>query len=175
MDYAKFIFCVAATFTYIKLWFLDTIDYYIKYLILSMPTYMFDQPIIRIRQLKPIDLNYDPEDSDDESNLTLVDYDLFISQVIFIFKTNDTPPLMKQRRMHGLQLRPFIEPNGRLFVGAFEKYYSNLDTIMISYIKIPTIDSTNKSSELDKQTKVIDVKSRKDIRSGKSCRFGAMF
>ncbi len=174
MNFSKFVFYINAAFVYVKLLLFDTIDYYVKYLILSLPEYIFDHPIIKVRQLKQIDPNIDNEDSDDDSNLTIVDYDVFVSQLIFVFKTNEDPPLMTQRKMHGAQLRPFVDQNGRFFIGALERYYPNLDTIILNYIKLPSIDCTINESAFEKVTKVLDVPTRKDIRSGKNCRFGVI-
>lgn len=162
-------------FAYGKLVVFDTIDYYYTYLILSLPLYMFGSPIIRIKQVSTLDL----DSSDDDTEPETKEYDVFVSQLVFVHKSNDTPPLMSMRVMNGLQLRPLIDDKGRFFIGHIERYYPSLDSIILKYVKFPAIDKpieqlleSQSSSQNPTEIKVIDVAKRYDIRNSKSCKFG---
>jgi hypothetical protein len=154
-------------YSYIKLWIQDLFDYYFIYLILSLPTYLFNTPIIKLEQNKLIDSS--DEENDSENNSTKQFY-VFISDLEFVFKINDEPPIMDRRKMHGSQLRPLIDERGRFFIGHIHRYYPNLDTINIRYLKIQT--NNQPFSNVEEITKVLDVKKRYDIRNNVNCKFG---
>ena len=163
-------------FLYVRLCILDFIDFYYKYLILSLPAHMFGAPVIKISQV------YNPEgdSSDDDVVDEMREYCLFISQLLFVFKTNEVPPTMTTRVLSGLQINPLLDDKGRFFISHIQRYYPTLDTIVIQYTKIPAIDSlefSEESVEIDpscKHVKVIDVTKRYDIRNDKSCKFGVV-
>lgn len=157
---------------YMKLWLMDMIDYYFAYLILSLPTYVFGPPIIRVRQLLPDD-SKDDDSSDDDCLIQMISYDIFISQLIFIFETNEMPPTMTHRFMHGAQLAPLTDQHGRFFLPRLGQYYPQLDTIIIKYAKTPVNNVSGMESQM--LEKVLDVKKRFDIRNGKSCKMGVIF
>lgn len=163
-------------FLYVKLCVFDFIDFYYKYLILSLPAHMFGAPVIKIRQV----YNPDGESSDDDVVDEMREYCLFISQLLFVFKTNEVPPTMTTRVLSGLQINPLLDDKGRFFISHIQRYYPTLDTIVIQYTKIPAIDSlefSEESVEIDpscKHVKVIDVTKRYDIRNYKSCKFGVV-
>lgn len=163
-------------YLYLKYLVLDTIDYYLGYLVLSLPAYLFSAPVIKICQQLP-----ESSDSDsDDQNLNQKEFYVFISQLIFIHKEHKIPPTMVHRIMSGLQLKPLINENGRFFIGHIQRYYPTLDTIVLKYIKIPVEDCAVKSprsdaDDLEVITKVIDVNKRYDIRNNKSCKLGVAF
>lgn len=140
-------------------------------MILSLPSYMFGVPIISIKQSEN-------EDSDNDSEMN--EYDIFISQLILVFKTNSSPPSMTYRTLNGAQLRPLICDNGRFFIGHIQRYYPLLDTIIIKYIKFPVVKGNPLSQLIHAQTsdtpktitRVLDVQKRFDIRNGASCKLG---
>lgn len=156
-------------FTYLKLCVYDYIDYYYTYLILSLPAYMFITPVINIWQIN----NPDEESSDDDAMPEKRNYSLFISQFMFVLKTNDTPPTMTTRSLNGLQLKVLLDDKGRFFISHIQRYYPTLDTIIIRYSKTQIFDGqlSNANSE---HTKVIDVVKRYDLRNSKSCKFGVV-
>ena len=161
-------------YTYLKLCLFDLIDYYHSYMVLSLPSYMFGAPVLKFYQADLSDSSdSDINSSSDEEDVKMNEYEVFVSQLLFVFKTNDEPPLMTFSTMNGAQLRPFIDSKGRFFVGHIERYYPNLDTIIIRYVK--TLADATKIDlllETPTLTKIIDVEKRFDIRNGKSCKFG---
>ena len=154
---------------YIKLCCYDNIDYYYIYLILALPASVFGAPILKIQQTGAD--NYDS--SDDENIAVMKKYEVFVSELTFVYKSNDIPPIMTKRVMNGAQLRPLIDDKGRFFLGHIGRYYPTLDTIEITYVKLLTSkDSVNTENTITMETKVIDVKKRYDVRNSKSCKFG---
>lgn len=157
---------ISLVLTYCKLWVFDMIDYYYAFLILSLPAFLFGPPIIKISQSE--------YSSDSEDELSISEYEVFITQLVFIMKSNES---MTTRNLNGLQIRPLIDEKGRFFVGHIQRYYPNLDTIILSYVKFPAIQSGHSflPEEPVKQTKVIDVVKRYDIRNKKSLKMGITF
>ena len=152
---------------YCRIYMFDQIDYYYRYLILSFPKYMFGTPVLNIQQYDDVETDSE-EDSDYEPPLR--HYDVFVSQLEFIYKTSDIPPIMTSRAMSGAQLRPFIDDKGRFFIGHIQQYYPNLDTILIKYIK-KSSDGVFVEEE-SSNIKVIDVAKRYDVRNNRSHKFG---
>ena len=152
-------------FEYLKLCLYDKIDYYHIFLILSLPASLFGAPVLRIQQAVQTAC-----DSDDDENATIQKYDLFITHLEFIFKSNEVPPTMTRRTMNGAQLQPLIDKKGRFFIGHIHKYYPNLDTIFIRYLKTPSDHNSHKKDTIC--VKIIDVAKRYDIRNNASCKFG---
>jgi len=167
---------VYITYVYLMLWLSDTIDYYYAYLILSLPSYMFGAPLIRITQPRGLlDSSSEEEDALD-TPVEPTTYDVFISRLILVFNSNDTPPTQTHRVLNGAQLKPLIDSRGRFFIGHIHRYYPTLDTILLKYIKFPTpnskmpiLSSTKQDQTVDR---VIDVNKRYDIRNSVSCRLG---
>jgi hypothetical protein len=159
--------------TYCKLWVYDTIEYWYVYLILSLPAFMFGAPLIKVNELIRSSDSSD-SDSDSDNNHEVNTYEVFISQLVFIFKTNEINPVTTTRTLNGLQLKPLIDVNGRFFIGNIHKYFPNLDTILLSYIKYP-MDVEYKFHESKKEIMVIDVVKRYDIRNQKSYKMGVTF
>lgn len=153
----EYVFLTKATLIYIHLWILDKIDFYFKYINLMMPSYVFGSPIINIEQ----NLS---DDSDDEDAPTIGC--VFIAQLLFIFKDSLTGK-MYSREMHGGHLRPFVNKDGKFFIGELEQYYPDLATIYIRYVKEPQND--HKTSKM-----MIDVKKRFDNYNSKSYKLGAV-
>lgn len=158
--------------TYLKLTSSDTFDYYYAYMILSLPSYMFGYPLLKISQsdIKKINSN---EDSDNEFTDDPKEYEIFVSQLNFILKKNERSPTMTQEVLNGLQLTPFIDKKGRFFIGHIQQYYPDLDTIFIKYYKNPVdTNDSEYSSTPNSLTKIIDVAKRYDVRNHQSCKFG---
>lgn len=148
--------------TYMCLWCMDLIDYYHAKMILHLPAYMFGHPILRIQQ--------DPESgSDSDTDEDPIEFDVFVSRLIFVFDGADK---MQHRVMHGAQLRPLIIKD-RFYIGRLLTFFPSLDSIVMTYAKVPTISSNYDTGEIT--TKVIDVKKRYDIRGCKSCKMGVVF
>jgi hypothetical protein len=158
---------VFAVFVYIKLWMLDMIEYYLIYLLLHLPAFVFGPPTLLMQQPDPSIA--EAEDSDDEE-VALVDYTVYIAQLAFVFKTDATPQ-MKHITMHGAQLRMLVDTKGRLLLPRLSLYYPSLDTVIIRYCKYPS-DGSKESPTL---VKVLDVAKRYDIRNGVSCKMGVVF
>lgn len=161
---------MVALLVYIKLWVFDMIDYYLIYLALSLPSHMFGSPVLHIKQIALTD---DTDSSDDDDSSSLIEYNVYISKLLFIFKTRDAMPLMEHRVLNGAQLRLLVNENGRFFLPRINQYYPLLDTIVIDYTKFEPTDSN--IDELPVQTKILDVKKRYDIRNGISCKMGVVF
>jgi hypothetical protein len=155
---------------YIQLWVYDTVDYYLAYLMLSLPSYVFRAPVIRISQFPE---DYSSDSSEEEMIEHAIEYDVFISQLIFIFKTKEQPPTMTHRVMHGAQLRSLVDSRGRFFLRRIQQYFPEIDTIIIKYTKIPV--ANDKRILAPTITKVLDVVKRCDIRTGTSCKMGVIF
>ena len=68
---------------YLKLWMFDTIDYYHTYMILSLPSFMFDQPFIHIQQINDSDSDSDG-DSESSNQISNISFDIFVSRFILI-------------------------------------------------------------------------------------------
>ncbi len=161
--------------TYFKLLILDTVEYYYVKAILSMPAFVFGAPIITVEHYDS-DSESDATDESKKSNEN-THYDIFISQLIFIFKTGSRTSF---RTMNGCQLRPLIDQYGRFHIGHIHKYYPSLDTIIIKYVKFPCVESNAINSLLNAQssdvprvvTRVLDVTKRYDIRNNQSCKLG---
>lgn len=162
VSFREFTFCTWAIIIYAKLWMLDMIDYYFKLFTLCMPTCVFGNPIIKIMQSQQTTSD---ADSDSEDNL-LTECNVYIAQIILIFDASSNK--MKTRELHGGQLRPFVDKYGKFYIGEIEKYFNNLNTIYIRYIK--DNGSNEKSSKM-----IIDVKKRYDNYNSKSCRLGVVF
>lgn len=162
--------------TYQKFYIYDLIEYYYRYLILTLPPHLFGTPTLRIQQKETSNdssgSSSDEADDVDVINVQMKQYDIIVSQLMFVFKTKEEPPTMTYRVMNGAQLRPFIDDKGRFFVGHIHQYYPMLDTIIIRYIKITTESNVNQLMDPPALTKIIDVKKRFDIRNGVSCKLG---
>ena len=158
---------------YIQLCIYDFMDYYHRYMILSLPKSVFGAPILKIQQYDEAESESE-SDSEDETEPMIRKFDIFVSRLEFIYKSNDIPPLMTRRSLNGAQLQPFIDNKGRFFVGHIQQYYPNLDTILIIYSKTPSdIDQIeDDDDESESFVKVIDVAKRYDIRNNQSCSFG---
>ena len=167
---SSLLFNIKLVLTYQKLYLFDLIDYYHRYLILTLHPYLFGTPVLNICQLEKLDLSDSDSDSDSDNDSKLQDYEVIVSQLLFVFQTNEDPPTMTYRVMNGAQLRPFIDDKGRFFIGHIHRYYPSLDTIIIRYMKFET--DSNKIIDHPNITKIIDVKKRFDIRNGVSCKFG---
>ena len=152
-------------FAYLKLCLYDKIDYYHIYLMLSLPAFLFGAPILRVQQE-----DRTGSDSDDDAESDIKEYDLFITRLEFIFKSNEVPPIMTRRTLNGAQLQPLIDNKGRFFIGHIHKYYPTLDTILIRYLKTPADHNSQKKDTIC--VKIIDVAKRYDIRNAESCKFG---
>lgn len=143
---------------YTHLWILDQIDYYAKYLTLTLPAYVFGSPVIRIRQSCS-------DDSDEEDSST--DFCVFIAHLMIVTDVDDR---IESRELHGAQLRPFVEEDGRLLIGELAQYFPNLSMIYIRYAKTPLDGGDVRTSKM-----LIDVKKKYDNYNQRSCRFGTVF
>lgn len=161
------LFYIKAVVLYSYLWVSDIVEYYFKYLILSLPAYVFSSPVFTIKQLTE-----DSDSDSDDSNLSIIDYDILVCQLIFVFHTNKEPPTMTSRAYHAGNLKPFINERGSFFLQELEQYYPHLDTIILRYVKVPHGEPDTESNNL--KVKVIDVKKRYDIRNDKSCKMGVV-
>lgn len=145
---------------YVKLVVLDSFDYYYAWMILSLPSYLFHDPIIQVR--RPVQELGDSSDEESE----IEEFSMLISQVILVFKDESSPYHVYHRQINGLQLKPLISSKGRLFIGHLSRYYPTLETVIFKYTK---------SNELKVITKVIDVEKCRDLRTGQNCRLGVIF
>jgi hypothetical protein len=170
MDYSNIKMYAIGIVLYIRLWAYDMIDYYLTSLIMTIPTYMFGLPVINIRQLPD---DYSSDSSDDEMDKHAIEYTVFISQLVFILKTNDSPPVMTSRTMHGAQLKTLVDTQGRFFLRHVQQHFPNIDTIILKYTKIPRDDDGVLTTKT--VTRVLDVEKRCDIRTGTSCKMGVIF
>lgn len=148
-------------YSYLKLWLYDTIDYYYAYAILYLPCHLFGTPVLHISK--------EPEsesDSNDDSNKENIEYEIYICDLLLIFY--DQKNKATYRTLNGLQLRPIINEGGRFFITDISKYFDNLDTIIIKYLKF---DKDSKTGD-KVHTKIIDVAKKYDIRNHQSCQMG---
>jgi len=150
---------------YLKLWMFDTIDYYHTYMILSLPSFMFDQPFIHIQQINDSDSDSDG-DSESSNQISNISFDIFVSRFILIMYDGSYVS------MHGHQMCPFIDDNGHLCIWNIQRYFPDLKTISLNYMK------SNVSNDFNNQkliSRIIDVKNRFDVLHLSSCRFGLVF
>lgn len=168
---------IKLVFTYLNVWILDKLEYYYIYMILALPACLFGAPIINIQQRVSShskDLDDANSESDDEGEIK--QYDVFICQLIFVFKSTSK---INIRVLNGAQLRPLVDKKGMFFIGHIQRYYPQLDTIIIKYLKFPCASSNAGcliQTDLPQSiTRVLDVEKRYDVRNGKSCKLGIMF
>lgn len=155
-------------FTYAKLWVEDKIEYYYTFLILSLPSYLFGPPVITIKQENYVDSS---DSGSDEDNL--IEYDVFISQLVLVFY--DKKSVATYRTLNGAQLKPIVDHKGRFFVNSISQFYPTLDTIIIQYAKFEKKETDTKNENATTLTKVIDVAKRYDVRNHASCKMGVIF
>jgi hypothetical protein len=155
---------------YVWFWILDGIDCYYTYLILSLPPYVFGPPVYVVKQSEE---STDSDDSDDSQHPldTSVDYIVFVSHLVCIFKNMQDNQFVS-RNFSGSQLRPLVNENGRFFIGNLVQFFPTLHTITLTYVKKPRSDPANKSV---RYTKIIDVKRRYDVHNEESCMMGVTF
>ncbi len=156
---------IIAAMIYLKLWIYDCIDYYLIYLALSLPPYVFGTPMLYVRQFNNTS---DSSDSEEEQDTP---YGVYISQFIFVFKVSANPMKMSHRMMHGSQLRLLVDQHGKFFLTRLKQYYPTLDTVVIKYKKF----NLNINDKPSMKTKVLDVEKRYDIYNDVSCRMGVVF
>lgn len=156
---------IYAALVYVKLWIEDTIDYYYSYLILSLPVYMFGIPIFTIKSARSDFSSDSNSDSDADQKTECTISEVLITRVCLIHYDNKKRAYNTE--LHGNQLRHFVDEYGKFFIGHIDKYYSNLDTIILSYVKIQSSDD-----EARLITRIIDVKKRYDVRNLQSCKMG---
>lgn len=162
-------FTIQAIAIYAKLWIEDTIDYYHGYLLLTLPTYMFGDPVFTIKT-KP-----DDDSSSDETTKVPPKHsthNVFIKRVHLIQYDKSQKAIITD--VHGKQFQYFVDEYGKFFIGHLEKYYTNLETMIISYSKVPntTDKDTCEPQNVVSSIRVIDVKKRYDIRNLKSYKLG---
>lgn len=148
-------------YSYLKLWIYDIIDYYHVYLILTLPWYLFGTPVMTITK------ELDSDDSDAEQ--TTNQYEVFINELTLVFY--DKKRKATYRTLNGLQIRPILNEQGRFFITDISRYYFNLETIIIKYVKFDDIPSLH-DDDNDGITKIIDVQKKYDIRNLVSCKMG---
>lgn len=170
---------IYAVVLYLKLWIEDMIDYYHSYLILTLPSHMFGTPIFRTKSIEPesdSDSDSDTVSSPTESVIS----EIFIKRACLIHYDNNDHAYNTE--LHGNQLRHFMDEYGKFYIGHIEKYYPNLDTIILSYLKSPVSDVRNLNcdeSDYEEEdprliTRIIDVKKRYDVRNLQSCKMGVV-
>jgi hypothetical protein len=148
--------CMAQVYImYAWLWLVDMAGYYKIALLMCLPPYMFGMPILRIEQSQ-----YDDSDTDCSEDPEKVAFDIFISKVELTMKDGET------RVLHGLQLTPFINIEGRFYISSIEGHFPELAYINMHYVK--SADS-NTYSEI---IRVIDTQKRVDVFNKESCRMG---
>ncbi len=151
----------------------EYIHYWYVYLLLSLPPRMFN--------VLGNEITLQSDDSSDSDECTQKnDLRKCWMLMVKLILTNG-PNLFESEIISGAQLMLLADSQGRIPINLLETYYPNLDTLYIQYL-----DFTQQSVHynLDKEiskynglsfepiTKVIDIKKRKDIRSGKKCKFG---
>lgn len=155
--------------TYLKLVLFDFIDYYYRFLILSLPPYLFGQPIFTITQFDKNEHDSDYDSDDTEANRKMTEYSVFVSQLLLVVKKDNA---IETTTLNGAQLIPFIDDKGRFFIGHIQQYYKDLDIIILKYIKVKNNQPSGNQSSDESIIRVIDVVKRYDIRNKKSVSFG---
>ncbi len=148
--------CMAQVYImYMWLWLVDLAGYYKIALLLCLPPHMFGAPLLHIQQSQS-----DDSDTDCSEEPEKIDFDIFVSRIELTMKDGET------RILHGLQLTPFINIEGRFYISAIEEYFPNLAYINMHYTK--SADPNTYSDII----RVIDTQKRVDVFNKESCRMG---
>lgn len=151
----------------------EYIHYWYVYLLLSLPPRMFN--------IFGNEIILQPDDSSDSDESTQKNDQRTCWMLMIKLILTNGPNQYESEIISGAQLMLLADSQGRIPINQLQTYYPNLDTLYIQYL-----DLTQQSVyyNLDKEatkysglsfvpiTKVIDINKRKDIRSGKKCKFG---
>lgn len=146
----------------------EYLQYYYIYLLLSLPPWLFNSG-------KTIYIN-----DGDSSNNDLYMREIWFIQSKLIIETY--PNQFTTEYLSGHQLMLMSDVNGYISFNMLETYYPRLDTLYLQYLDLNPSNYTDDDntiiySSIDGKTnklltKIIDIKKRLDIRSGKKCKFG---
>lgn len=146
----------------------EYIHYWYVYLMLSLPPRLFG--------IVNPEVSFAPDEEDRESRRVWI-----IVVKMFLAKT---PKTFECESLSGTQLLLLADDQGRIPINLLQEYYPTIDTLYIQYIDLTEHTqvtqhggdgpSLSKYSTLSRPviTKVIDVATRTEIRTGKKCRFG---
>jgi hypothetical protein len=127
------------------------------------------------------EITLQPDESSDSDDSTQKNDQRTYWMLMIKLILSNGPNQYESEIISSAQLMLLADSQGRIPINQLQLYYPNLDTLYIQYL-----DLTQSSTyyNLDKETtkynglsfvpitKVIDINKRKDIRSGKKCKFG---
>ncbi len=159
------------TLLYFRIWLGDLIDYYHTLLLLYLPAYMFNHPIIHIKQrvYKNINSSSDSDSSDSSDVYEEIEFEVFISKLEFELNHDNAETSMIC--LNGRQLLPFIDDMGKFHISHIQKFIPNLTKINIDYIKCAKYDQ----KIMYDVSRIIDVHKKIDTLNNQSCRLGVVF
>ncbi len=151
--------------SYTKIKIYDAIQFYLTYLLLTLPTFVFTQPFYCLKQT----LEFDSDSEEEEGNKRVTEtYEVFITKLSFYLRSK-TEENFEVRKMHGSQLRMFIDDSGKFYLGSLQKFFPDLEMITMKYAKVDKL-----SSSIVIRRKKINVPQKYDILNNVSCSLGVV-